>query len=243
MPTRNTPIAAEPKDADLNPIRVRTMADQAADRLRNAIQRGSLAPGVALVERDLADKLGMSRVPIREAIQRLVDEGLVRKTAHRATIVYLPSPREIEEITSVRIVLEHLVTERVLDRWSPQVESELRAIVDEMRPAVEVRDRRRLVETDAKFHAAMWRVADHIVLEDVIGNLRQRVNRLLFETFSLMTDDQLAVTISSHETLIRVFKRGNVQAAKNELTRHVTDAKDRILAAYQAKFANIEEQG
>lgn len=241
MPNRNTTVATEIKDADLNPIRVHTMADQATDRLRNAIQRGSLAPGASLVERDLADKLGMSRVPIREAIQRLVEEGLVKKTAHRATIVYLPSPREIEEITSVRIVLEHLVTERVLERWSPAVEDELNAIVTEMHPAVQTRDRRRLVEVDAKFHAATWRIADHIVLEEVIVNLRQRVTRLLYETIALMTDDQLAGTITSHETLIRVFKRGSVPAAKDEVTRHVTAAKDRILSAYKAKFANMEE--
>ncbi len=109
------------------------MADQATERLRNAIQRGSLAPGAQLVERELADKLGMSRVPIREAIHRLAEEGLVKKTAHRGTLVYLPSVQEIEEITSVRIVLEQLVTERVLQRWNAQHEADLRAVVEDMR--------------------------------------------------------------------------------------------------------------
>lgn len=218
------------------------MADLATDRLRNAIQRGSLAPGTALVERDLADRLGMSRVPIREAIQRLVEEGLVKKTAHRTTIVYLPSQREIEEITSVRIVLEQFVVARVLQRWGAPVEDELRDIVGQMRPAVESRDRRRLVEVDAKFHAAMWRIADHNVLEETILNLRQRMTRLLYESISLMSDDQLAGAISSHEVLIRTFKRGNVAAAKDAISSHITAAKDRILAAYQMKYAPLNEQ-
>ena len=227
-------------DVDLNPVRVQTMADQATDRLRNAIQRGSLPPGTQLVERELADKLGMSRVPVREAIHRLAEEGLVKKTAHRGSIVYLPSQREIEEITSVRIVLEQLVVERLLQRWTIQVEAELNAIVDEMRPATHLRDRRRLVELDAKFHAVTWRVADHNVLAEMIVSLRHRVTRLLFETFALMPDDGLSVTIDSHERLIDVFKHGNVAAAKEEISQHITAAKDRILSVYQATYAQAD---
>lgn len=225
-------------DVDLRPVRVQTMADQATDRLRNAIQRGSLAPGAQLVERELADKLGMSRVPIREAIHRLAEEGLVKKTAHRGSIVYLPSQREIEEITSVRIMLEELVVERVLQRWTAEVDAELQAVVGDMRPAVASRDRRRLVELDAQFHAVTWRIADHVVLGEVIVSLRQRVTRLLFETIALMSDDELSGTVVSHERLIDVFKRGNVAAAKQEIGRHIAAAKDRILAVYQRTFTS-----
>ncbi len=92
------------------------MANQAMDRLRAAILRGRLAPGVELVERDLAARFGMSRMPIREAIRRLAEEGLVKHAARRGGVVYLPTPLEIEEIASVRIVLEQVVTVLIIER-------------------------------------------------------------------------------------------------------------------------------
>ena len=97
----------------LIPVEQRTLGDEAADRLRTAIRSGNLRPGERLVERDLAERLGMSRIPIREAIHRLAEEGLVRKLTHRGTFVYAPTLAEIEEISSLRVVLERFVVERV----------------------------------------------------------------------------------------------------------------------------------
>ena len=224
-------------DVDLRPVRVQTMADQATDRLRNAIQRGSLAPGAQLVERELADKLGMSRVPVREAIHRLAEEGLVKKTAHRGSIVYLPSQREIEEITSVRIMLEELVVERVLQRWTAEVDAELKRWWATCARLSHRAIAAAWLSWTRKFHAVTWRIADHIVLAEMIVSLRHRVTRLLFETIALMPDDELSGTIVSHERLIDVFKRGNVAAAKQEIGQHIiAAAKDRILVVYQRTF-------
>ena len=73
---------------DLTPVEQRTLSDEAADKLRAAIRSGTLLPGAKLVERDLADRLGMSRIPIREAIQRLIEEGIVRKEPHRSSLSF-----------------------------------------------------------------------------------------------------------------------------------------------------------
>jgi DNA-binding GntR family transcriptional regulator len=223
-------------DIYLSPIDVQTLADQATERLRNAIQRGSLGPGMQLVERDLAQRLGMSRVPIREAIQRLVEEGLVKKMPHRGTFVYLPSLREIEEISSVRVHLEHFVIERVLARWNPQHEATLQDIVEQIRTAATIQDRRRMSELDAQFHATLWDIADHQILLEVISSLRQRVTRLLHEIISLMPSEELYQAVESHEAVISVIKSGDVAAAKDEMTRHIGAARDRILSYYQRTF-------
>jgi DNA-binding FadR family transcriptional regulator len=65
----------------LMPVEQRTLSEEAAERLRTAIRDGLLHPGMRLVERDLAERLGMSRIPVREAIGRLVEEGLVYKSS------------------------------------------------------------------------------------------------------------------------------------------------------------------
>ena len=239
----NNTLVSPDIDSDLSPVRIQTLADQATERLRNAIHRGSLPPGAQLVERELADKLGMSRVPVREAIQRLVEDGLVKKTAHRGTLVYLPSQREIEEITSVRIVLEQLVAERVIQRWNTEHEATLRAIVDQIRVAAQSRNRRRLAELDTEFHTTTWHIADHSVLTEMTSSLRQRITRLLFETIALMPDGELSGAVTSHKRLIAAFKRGQVAAAKQEMSRHISAAKDRILAVYRRAVAEGNGSG
>jgi DNA-binding GntR family transcriptional regulator len=93
---------------ELTPVEQRTLSDEAADRLRAAIRNGTLKPGMRLIERDLAERLGMSRIPIREAIQSLVEEGLAQKAPHRGAVVYIPTREEIEEISSLRVVLERM---------------------------------------------------------------------------------------------------------------------------------------
>ena len=127
-------------EARLKPVSQRTLSDESTDRLRAAIRNGTLAPGARLVEQDLAEMLEVSRIPVREAIQRLVEEGLVNKVPHRGAFVYLPTRKEIEEISSLRVVLESFIVERAIERWQPEHELSLRQIVDEMRTAASQRD-------------------------------------------------------------------------------------------------------
>lgn len=218
------------------PIASRRLSDRATERLREAIQTGLMAPGDPLVERELAAQLGMSRVPVREAIQRLSEEGLAKKTANRGAIVYLPSPEEIEEITSMRIVLEEFVAERVAQRWTAEAEAALSAIVFRMGDAVRARNRPRLSVLDAEFHTTTWRLAGHGVLMELASSLRQRVTRLLNESVGLTPDDALALTIDSHERLLAVFRAGGAAEARAEMRRHIELGKARILGVYQRRY-------
>ena len=215
---------------DLTPVSQRTLSDEAADRLRSAIRSGVLRPGVRLVERDLAERLGMSRIPIREAIQRLAEEGLVRKATHRGTFVYAPTRAEIEEICSLRVVLECFVVERVINYWQPEHEARLHRIVDAMRTAAIQNDLQQVYEMDYLFHSALWEIANHSLLLEVVSGLRSRINRFLHEAIGALTTSQLDSHIASHDDLIEVLKSGDMAQAKAMFTFHVLGAKDRILA-------------
>ena len=85
---------------------------------------------------------------MREAIQRLVEEGLVTKIPHRGAFVFLPTHKEIEEISSLSVVLERFILERAIERWKPEHEMALRQIVDQMRLAAGQRDFVKLYELD-----------------------------------------------------------------------------------------------
>ncbi len=224
---------------NLAPVEPRTLSDEAAHRLRAAIRDGVLRPGIRLVERDLAERLGMSRIPVREAIQRLVEEGLVQKAPHRGTFVYAPTKQEIEEISSLRVVLECFVTERVVARWTPALEVELRQVVELMRTAAAHDDWQQIHEWDYQFHSILWEVAEHTLLLEVVSGLRTRINRFLFEAAGLLPATNLEAHINTHDVLIDVLKQGNVADAQQEMTRHVLAATKRILT--YCNFSHSEE--
>lgn len=215
--------------AELKRVEQRTLCDDAADRLRDAIRNGILRPGTRLVERDLAERLGMSRIPVREAIQRLAEEGLIEKSPHRGTFVYAPTRKEIEEICSLRVVLERFVVERVMAVWSPAHETDLQAIIDQMRQAARHNDVHQLHECDYLFHSALWSIADHTLLLEVVSGLRSRINRFLFEAAGVLPASELDMHISSHDGLIAVLKGHDVALAQAEMTHHVLAARNRIL--------------
>jgi len=215
---------------DLSPVEQRTLSDEAADRLRAAIRNGVLKPGTRLIERDLAERLGMSRIPIREAIQRLVDEGLARKLPHRGAQVYTPTRDEIEEISSLRVVLERFVTERVIERWQPEHENQLRQIVNAMRQAASHQDLQDVYAQDYHFHLTLWQIAEHSMMLEVLSTLRARISRFLYEANDALTSAELDMHINSHDDLIEVLRSRNIAQAQDAFVGHVVGAKARILA-------------
>lgn len=214
---------------DLAPVQQRTLSEEAAHRLRTAIRNGKLRPGTRLVERDLAKQLGVSRIPIREAIQRLLEEGLVEKSPHRGTFVYAPSQKEIEEISSIRMVLERFVVERAMANWTAESEVQLREIVATMRHAAARNDWQQIHECDYIFHSTLWSIANHSVLLEVVAGLRSRINRFLFEVSGVLPPSDMDWHIDSHDQLIAVMKAGDVAKAQNEMTAHVLAATARIM--------------
>lgn len=214
---------------ELTPVEQRTLGDEAADRLRAAIRNGVLKPGTRLIERELAERLGMSRIPIREAIQRLVDEGLARKLPHRGAQVYIPTRDEIEEISSLRVVLERFVAERVIQRWEPYHEAQLRAIVNGMRQAASQQDRQEVYAQDYRFHLTLWQIAQHSMMFEVLSTLRARISRFLYEANGALTTAELDMHINGHDDLVDVLLSGHVMEAQDAFMRHVLGAKERIL--------------
>ncbi|MCB0094023.1 MAG: GntR family transcriptional regulator [Caldilineaceae bacterium] len=219
------------------PFQSHTLSDEVTENLRVAIRNGSLQPGARLVERDVAERLKVSRVPVREAIQRLVEEGLLIKIPHRGAFVYVPTRDEIEEISSLRVVLERFVAERVIQRWQPTHEEALRAIVREMRVAAAQRDIQQVYAHDYQFHLTVWQIADHAIMLEVLTGLRVRINRFLYEANDALPTEQIEMHVDSHEDLIDVLKGGDVERARRMFTQHVIGAKVRILA-----YCNLPEK-
>jgi DNA-binding GntR family transcriptional regulator len=129
----------------------------------------------------------------------------------------------------LRVVLERFVAERVVERWQPIHEEQLRAIVDAMRAAGTQRDLQQLYAEDYRFHFTLWEIAEHSLMLEVLVGLRARISRFLYEANGALDGAELDHHINSHDDLIEVLKSGDALRAKAEFTRHVLGAKDRVL--------------
>ena len=104
------------------PLPDQSLADAVVDRLRAAISSGMYAPGERLVERRLAHEFGISHIPLREALARLTEEGLVVRLPRRGARVASLTPRMLEEVSSLRVVLEQFVVRRLKGRFTPDAQ-------------------------------------------------------------------------------------------------------------------------
>ncbi len=214
----------------LSNLKSSSISDTVTTELREAILAGDFEPGARLVERHLAEQLGVSHIPVREALARLTEEGLVEREPRRGARVAELGETELEEVSSLRSVLERFVVERVQARWQPEHEAELRAIVDRMAEAAAAGDVDLLFTQDRRFHEALWTLAEHSVLADIASQLRGRINSFLKAANSALARDELERHVQAHDDLIAAIASGDLARAQDSMTQHIEDAVTRVSA-------------
>jgi DNA-binding GntR family transcriptional regulator len=214
----------------LRPRHDQSLAEAVAEHLRDGIQDGTYAPGARLVERSLAAALGVSHIPVREALARLEEEGLVVRLPRRGARVAELSDAGLAEISSLRVVLEGFVVRRVQERWTTPQRRELERMVDRMVAAARRGDVAAVSDVDRRFHQRLWRIADHSILLEVSAGLRGRVNRFLQAATEALPPGELVRHAESHRDLLQVIASGDPDAAAAAMRSHVEAAAARIEA-------------
>lgn len=205
-----------------------SVAETIAAEIRESIQAGELKPGDKLVERSLSTMLGVSHIPVREALARLAEEGLVERTPRRVARVAILSKRDLDEISSLRIVLESFVARLVQSRWSPSIESELRAIAGRMAVAAGAGDAAEMFQLDREFHQALWEMADHRTLMTVATQLRRRIDGFIREANRSLSPAELVRHADSHLEIIDVLASRDPSVVDSAVSAHITAAMQRM---------------
>lgn len=162
-----------------SPIPQYTLADAVTARLREAIVTGQLAQGEKLAETALAAQMGVSRSPVREALHRLQLEGLVHSQPNRGSYVWEPTEADVDEIISLRVMIESLAAEWALPNLTDEDFVQLDAIIERQRQLIEAGDFLKLIHEDKHFH--------EYVCDIVATLLALRIHVLLFEVVTVGT--------------------------------------------------------
>jgi DNA-binding GntR family transcriptional regulator len=214
-----------------DPLPDQSLSDAVVDRIRAAIWSGVYAPGDRLVERRLAHEFGISHIPLREALARLTEEGLVEKPPRRGARVASLTPRMLEEVSSLRVVLEQFVVRRLKDRFTDEAHAELQEIVDRMVEAAEKHDLVRVHELDQQFHQRLWEQTDHTLLVELAAQMRSRTSHFYRAAAASLGPDEVRRHADSHQQLLDVIASGDRRAAERAMQQHVEQAAQRIADA------------
>ncbi len=203
-----------------------TLWQRVHGRLREEILANRLRPGQELTEQALSAQLGVSRAPVREALGRLAQEGLVTIRPRRGAVVAEVTPEDFLEAYQTREALEALAIRLAMPRLGAADLAELDRLIAEQAQLAEAHDVDAFFESNGHFHELIVRLSGNRTLLDIYQQLTARVRR--YRTKSLALRGSLARSVEEHRSLVRAIERGDVDEAVRLLVEHIRVPQHRL---------------
>ena len=211
-------IPATPLDLQIDES-THTLASQAASQLRDMIAQNELPPGTRIRERAIAQKISVSRTPLREALRILAVERLVEILPNRGAVVAVLQPNEIEGLLGVLGVLEAFAGEEFCAKASDEDIAEVRALHFEMLAAYERKNQLEYFKINQAIHLAIVEGADNPSLQEVHGQINARLYRVRYQ--SNLTHSNWHTAIAEHHAILDALTKRDGSALSSILRAHL----------------------
>lgn len=206
---------------NLEPVESLSKSQEVFARLKDAIWSGDLPPGTPLREAHLAKQLSVSQVPVREALLRLENLGLVVRVPDRGTTVTKLTRAEILDMMQVRRHLEDLAFRLAVKNLSPEVLKQLKLHLHRMDELVQKKDHFGVAEEDFGFHKAVWRASGNQALVATLEHLCTAVYAFV-SMKRHATDETMRSAVRSHTRLLKALQSGDEEAASEAIHAHLS---------------------
>ncbi len=216
----------------------RTMQKIAYDVIRDAILSGRYAAGKRLVADEVAKELGVSRMPVREALHRLEGAGLISLTPHKGAVVSELSEAEIVEIYHIRAVLDGLAARLAAAHLTSADLARLHDLLDQMERAAKAEELKTLLTVNRKFHTVIWTAARAPRLQELLENLYDASQR--FRNISVLLPGRLDRITQEHRLIARALGRGDAAAAERHAIEHHEGTARRLLRSFGGELSQTE---
>ena len=195
------------------------LRDVVFNTLRQAILKGELEPGERLMEIQLAERLGVGRTPIREAIRKLELEGLVLMIPRKGAEVAKISARSLRDVLEVRRALEELAIELACQRMSEEDVGNLQKAREDFKKAIAEGDAMKIAETDEHYHDVIYEGTQNAKLIQMLNNLREQMYRYRLEY--IKDEDKRKILVLEHEKILKTVRERKVAEAKEAVREHI----------------------
>jgi len=238
--------ATAPDGLDLPRIKPRILRQEVLGALRAAILAGTIPAGSRLLEAEVAQRMGVSRAPVREAIRHLEQEGLVEFFPHRGAVVVGLPEREVDAIFELRAIIEARATANVATTATPEQLAELEGLIEEMRLVLPSRDVEAIAEVDLRFHGLIVEWSGLTLLRHIWSSVDGLVRLRSYQALDRpgkAAREFLANAAGSHQALIDALRAGDPQAAAKAATEHVIDVPTMIAGLLDGKDGRSRKDG
>jgi DNA-binding GntR family transcriptional regulator len=200
-----------------------------AEYIAKGILEGRYRTGERLKEEELAQLFNTSRSPVREALYMLQLEGLVERLPRRGTVVKEYTRKELRELYEVRLGLESMAMDRLVSRWTPQVQQRFEAVIAQMEETLARADAEAYAQLNDAFHQLIFEHADNSVL----WRMYRQLKNLLIAMLQLSTQDValMRASLKEHRGIVEALAKGRFEDAKQLLLENVRHGMDRALEA------------
>ncbi len=215
------------KDEHLDDSSPRLLRELAYDRLKDAIRYANLQPGAPISETRISKALGISRTPVREAMQLLSQEGLVEIFPGRAVTVASRSIREVLDVIHIRLLLEPELTRLATESISPNQLETLWQSLETMEDAVERVDRSGGSKADTVWHEILSAACPNPLLGEMVLQMRNRIHRYANIDHKLEIA-QLRNGTAEHRLIVEAIDAQNAQAAEALMRTHLENLRAKL---------------
>jgi len=217
-------------DRRLLPIRLdsyKPLREVVSETLREAIVNSVLKPGERLMEIQLAEELGVSRTPVREAIRKLELEGFVIMIPRRGTYVADLSIKDINEVFEIRTALDVLAAGLAAERITDDELEVMERILVQIGEYIDQNELEPIVDLDSQFHDILYKACRNDRLVGIINNLREQFTR--FRTISMAFPGRIQNTLEEHSRLVEAIAARDVDLAQQLAREHMENSEQTLL--------------
>lgn len=187
--------------------------------IKEAIQSGAFPPGHRLIERDLAEQFGVSRTPVRSALNRLSIEGYVEQSPHRGSVVKKLTVDDIKKLLDIREVLEGRVCKLAAENAKEEDKLELEKIINDMKQIVRQNDYLKYYRLSGELHNTIMRCCDNSYLIELAEKVNLQTTRFQFR--NILVPGRIEKSVEEHSAIVEKIISGNSIEAEECMKEHI----------------------
>lgn len=216
---------------------INTIRGQVYELLKEEICGGKYQPGQWLQEKELAEQFSVSRSPVREALKQLAADGLVIEVPNKGVFIREFTPKDIEEIFDLRVMMESYAIDKIVDLLTEDAKSQLTFCLNQLQNAFEQNQMAQYIQADTALHDLIIRLSGNGFL--AIAYERVHIMIQQFRTYSLQDQGRFDESINEHQEIICHILAKEPEQAKEINSRHLQLAKERIIVYLTEQNSSI----
>jgi len=195
------------------------LRDLIFEKLQQAIYSGKFKSDERITEKEIAEELGVSRTPVREALYRLASTGMIKIIPHRGFIISRWSAKEIKDVMEIRVALEMLAVRLTIQRISPKEIDELKILLIEMEEAVKKEDITRASQLNTLFHDKIIIASKNKELSQAIEPIKNKIYH--FRIISISSPNRLKESFEEHKKILDAIINKDIELAQGLISQHI----------------------